>query len=398
MNWKRVSIDSISEVVTKGTTPTSIGFGFATEGIPFLRVNNIQNGKLIIDDILFINSVTDKALARSRILPRDPLVSIAGTIGRTAIVPPDATAMNCNQAVAIVRLHKDVNPRYINYWLRTNDAKKQISGAKVTATISNLSLGCIKELQVPLPPIAQQRRIAEILDRADAIRRKRQEAIRLTEELLRSAFLEMFGDPVTNPKGWEVVSLGEISKVQGGLQVTTKRDSNPLEAPYLRVANVYRDRLVLDEIKIIRVTQQELDRATLDAGDLLIVEGHGNNKEIGRSSVWDGSIPNCTHQNHLIRVRLNLEKADPTYISAFLNSSGGRRQLTQFGKTTSGLNTISTSNVKAAKIMLPSPSEQRKYAKVKQRGSTCSDSHQKNLEKLNDLFISLLQSAFRGEL
>jgi len=157
MSWQRVSIGSVSIVVTKGTTPTSIGFNFAKEGIPFLRVNNIQNGKLISDDILFIDSETDKALARSRIQPGDVLISIAGTIGRTAVVPPSTPAMNCNQAVAIVRLCEDIDPYYVNHWFNTDDAVKQITNSKVTATISNLSLGCIKELQIPLPPLEEQR-------------------------------------------------------------------------------------------------------------------------------------------------------------------------------------------------------------------------------------------------
>ncbi|HEY9631743.1 MAG TPA: restriction endonuclease subunit S [Coleofasciculaceae cyanobacterium] len=216
MKYKCVSIGSIAEVVTKGTTPTSIGFSFVKEGIPFLRVNNIQNGKLLNDDILFVDPETDKALARSRIQPEDVLISIAGTIGRTAVVPLDAPAMNCNQAVAMIRLRKDVDPYYVNYWLNTDDAIRQITGSKVTATIANLSLGCIKELKIPLPPIAEQRSIAAILDRADAVRRKRQEAIALTEELLRSAFLEMFGDPVRNSKGWELKPLGKVASVNRG--------------------------------------------------------------------------------------------------------------------------------------------------------------------------------------
>lgn len=299
----------------------------------------------------------------------------------------------------VIRPSSEIDGRYLFYML-WNPIFRGIAERNMTGTAGQkrVPTDFLKRYKIPLPPLEEQRRIAAILDKADAVRRKRKEAIALTEELLRSAFLDMFGDPVTNPKGWEIASLGDISKVQGGLQVTTKRNTNPLEVPYLRVANVYRDRLVLDEIKFIRVTQQELERTKLQTGDLLIVEGHGNSEEIGRSSVWDSSIPNCTHQNHLIRVKLDLKRAEPTYISAFLNSSGGRRQLTQFGKTTSGLNTISTSNVKATNIMLPPLSEQKKYSELKQNISTYLDSHQMYFYNTNHLFNSLLQRAFRGEL
>ncbi|MGH7517554.1 MAG: restriction endonuclease subunit S [Gemmatimonadales bacterium] len=220
------------------------------------------------------------------------------------------------------------------------------------------------QLKPPLPLLAEQRRIAAVLDKADAVRRKRQESLRLLDEFLRSAFLEMFGDPVRNEKGWEAVALGTVAAVVGGLQVTPLRAGYGRERPYLRVANVYRDRLDLTEVKYIGVTGEELDRTRLRAGDLLIVEGHGNREEIGRSAVWDGSIEDCVHQNHLIRARVDEHRADPHYVSSFLNSAAGRRQMGRYGKTTSGLNTISTGNVKRIEILLPPLRMQRTYVRL----------------------------------
>jgi len=167
---------------------------------------------------------------------------------------------------------------------------------------------------------------------------------------------------------------------------------------YLRVANVYRDKLLLDEIKNIRVTSSELERINMKAGDILIVEGHGNKEEIGRSSVWDGSIENCVHQNHLIRVRLDPDKAEPIYISSYLNSAGGRCQLTKFAKTTSGLNTISTSNVKATKVLCPPIEMQNLITKVTKNIEESVRCHLQALEQSENLFNALLQKAFRGEL
>ena len=154
----------------------------------------------------------------------------------------------------------------------------------------------------------------------------------MLDDLLRSAFVEIFGDPVLNPKGWPVVPVKKVGDVQGGLQVSSKRKGNPISVPYLRVANVYRDQLDLEEIKEIDVTDRELERVRLDAGDVLIVEGHGNPEEIGRSAVWDGSINDCVHQNHLIRVRVDPHRLLPIYFSAYINSAGGRRQMFKHGK------------------------------------------------------------------
>jgi type I restriction enzyme S subunit len=186
---------------------------FENEGIPFLRIQNLFGSSVHLKNVLFVNQETHDALNRSKIKPGDFLITIAGTIGRVAIVPDSFPESNCNQAIAILRFDKlKLHPTYLLHWLTTNDANTQISGKKVTATISNLSLGQIKLLEIPLPPLAEQKRIAAILDKADAIRRKRQQAIQLADDFLRAVFLDMFGDPVTNPKGWEIKPLSSICR------------------------------------------------------------------------------------------------------------------------------------------------------------------------------------------
>ncbi|CCG09533.1 Type I restriction-modification system, S subunit [Pararhodospirillum photometricum DSM 122] len=220
----------------------------------------------------------------------------------------------------------------------------------------------VEEWEISIPPLDEQRRIVDILNHAASIRRLREEARAKAREIIPALFVEMFGDPATNPKGWPETNVGEVADVQGGLQLTKKRDALLLEMPYLRVANVHRNLLVLDEIKTIRVTEVEKERVKLHGGDLLIVEGHGNPEEIGRVAVWDGSIPECLHQNHLIRARCREGISLPKFLSAFLNSQTGRQQLLRQGKTTSGLNTISTSNVKRACILLPPIALQQEFA------------------------------------
>ena len=231
-------------------------------------------------------------------------------------------------------------------------------------TVPKLNQRRLKEIRIPLPPLEEQRRIVSILNRAAKIERLRNQAQERLREFIPALFIRMFGDPVENPMGWKKASLGELSQVQGGLQITKKRDVYSLETPYLRVANVLRDRLDLKEIKPMRVTNKELDRVRLRRGDLLIVEGHGNPAEVGRVAIWDGSIDDCVHQNHLIRARPNRSIVLPEYINAYLNSSSGRQQLLRSGKTTSGLNTISTSNVKDCVLHVPPLELQRRYTQI----------------------------------
>jgi type I restriction enzyme, S subunit len=289
--------------------------------------------------------------------------------------------------------------RYILHFLRQShiriDGERNMTGSAGQRRVPKHFLAALK---IPLPPIATQKKIAAILDQAEALRSLRRQSIEQLDALARSVFLEMFGDPVTNPKEWGKTDLGLVGSAQGGLQVSASRSKLPCKAPYLRVANVYRDALDLSEIKTISATEAEIKRTLLEPDDLLIVEGHGNPNEIGRCALWDGSIENCIHQNHLIRFRVDLGRVHPLFICRYLNSEGGRRDLLRAGKTTSGLNTISVSNVRAVKLLLPPLALQQEFADRIQAIETLKTHHRQSLATMDRLFNSLQHRAFRGEL
>jgi type I restriction enzyme, S subunit len=161
-NEKRYPVTTIEEnivTVSKGTTPMTHGMNFVSEGIPFLRVQDLVNNPIVP---FFASKAIDESthdfLSRSQLKPDDILISIAGTIGRISIVPKKSPEMNCNQAVAFVRLSETSVLRhcYLMHWLNTRDARLQMAGSAVTATISNLSLGKIRQLIVPVPSLDLQ--------------------------------------------------------------------------------------------------------------------------------------------------------------------------------------------------------------------------------------------------
>ncbi|TYK53291.1 restriction endonuclease subunit S [Actinomadura decatromicini] len=289
-----------------------------------------------------------------------------------------------------------LNHRYLLHYLR--QPRTRVAGERrMTGSAGQRRVpeNFVANLEIPLLPLIDQQRIAAVLDQTDALRERRRASITLLEELAQSIFLDMFGELTA---GFPTDSLGERADIQGGLQVTAKRRNNPLELPYLRVANVYRNRLDLREIKVMRVTERELARTHLAAGDLLVVEGHGNPDEIGRVAVWDGSIEPCIHQNHLIRVRLDASSLIPDYAAAYLNSAEGRRFLLRAASTTSGLHTISTSDVRHTPIKIPPLRLQRLYQNRVNELRSLRAHHERHLRELDDLFESLRQRAFRGEL
>lgn len=262
------------------------------------------------------------------------------------------------------------------------------------STFAAIGRAEIASLRIPLPLLHEQRRIVDLLSRAEGILRLRREAQAKAQAIIPALFLDLFGDPATNPKGWPVVPLGELASVQGGLQVTRARETLPIERPYLRVANVYRGSLDLDEIKMMRMTEAESLRTALEPGDLLLVEGHGNPQEVGRVAVWDGEIAGCTHQNHLIRARPDSTRILPAYACALLNSTGGRQALVRSGKTTSGLSTISTRNVKEAPIMLPPLNAQQRFEQQGRAVQSILAQQAAALHKAQATFDALLARSF----
>jgi type I restriction enzyme S subunit len=267
-----------------------------------------------------------------------------------------------------------------------------------SGSMRNISQATIREALVPLPALAEQRRIARILDQADALRRQRREALALTETFLRSAFLERFGDPVANPKRWPEARLEDAADIASGITKGRKLNGQPTtRVPYMRVANVQDGHIRLDEVKDIHVTADERERFTLRTGDVLLTEG-GDPDKLGRGAVWRGEIAPCVHQNHIFRVRCDARRLLPDFASAILGSNRGKRYFARAAKQTTGIASINMTQLRGFPLLLPPLSEQQGFAEL----VVAFRAHQRRLEQAaahtDALFESLQQRAFRGDL
>jgi type I restriction enzyme S subunit len=169
--------------------------------------------------------------------------------------------------------------------------------------------------------------------------------------------------PFDIPEGWALSWLRDVSCIRGGItKNSAKRDGHKLSLPYLRVANVYANRLELDEIKEIGLAESEIERYLLQSGDLLVVEGNGSKDQVGRIAVWDGSISPCLHQNHLINVRL-LDKALVNWVLLFYLSPLGRAVLEDQARTSTGLYNLSTGKIAGLPFLMPPLEEQAAIVK-----------------------------------
>lgn len=387
-------------VVALGEIADRIDYGVTASaerepvGPKMLRITDIQDDAVDWSVVPYCPAVTKGV--QTRVLAAGDIVfaRTGATTGKSFHIEECPVGTVFASYLIRLRLRSDcADPRYVSHFFRTPAYWQQISSASEGVAQPGVNATKLGNLMVPLPPIEEQRRIAAVLDAADALRARRRHALATLDTLEESVFVSMFAS-----KAEQTVCLGEVADIQGGLQVTSKRKTNPIEVPYLRVANVQRGSLDLSEIKMIRVTQNELDRTQLTEGDLLVVEGHGNKDEIGRVGIWNGSIDRCVHQNHLIRVRCNESALRPRFAAAFLNSWVGRRALLRAANTTSGLNTISTGDVRAVEIPLPGVVAQQSFVETAIAADSRRAIMTTSLKKLDLLFAALQQRAFRGEL
>jgi type I restriction enzyme S subunit len=300
--------------------------------------------------------------------------------------------MATNQGFKSFVPHPDkVDPSFLFHWLRANRAF--LEGLGNGATFKEVSKAVVSRIEIALPPIPEQRRVADILDKADAIRRRRKEAISLTEEFLRSAFLEMFGDPVTNPMGWPVRSLGDVADAASGVTKGKRYDGQSMVTlPYMRVANVHDGRLVLDDVKSITVSEDDGRRYQLEKGDVLLTEG-GDPDKLGRGTVWSGEIAKCIHQNHIFRVRPG-PVLRSEYLSALIGSSRGKQYFLRAAKQTTGIASINMTQLKAFPVLLPPKELQDRYAVLAGRVAATRARLQHRGELTEALFGSLVARLF----
>ncbi|MEI8608359.1 restriction endonuclease subunit S [Enterovibrio sp. Hal110] len=392
IGWKWVEAGSVIDV-RDGThdSPKPV-----EKGIPLVTSKNLKNGLIDFSTCSFISEEDHVAISkRSAVENGDILYAMIGTIGNPVLVNTTQSFSIKNVALFKFGASK-VHNRYFYHYLNSSLVDQQFSKNARGGTQRFVSLGNIRKLQIPLPPFDEQKRIAAILDKADAIRQKRKQAIALADDFLRSIFLDMFGDPVTNPKGWEEPILKNISDIRSGVTKGKKiPEGKGVTLPYMRVANVQDGYLDLTSIQEITVTEKDAEKCRLYKGDILLTEG-GDPDKLGRGHVWNEEVKDCIHQNHIFSVRVkDQEFVRPEFLSSVLSSQRGKRYFLKVGKQTTGIATINKTVLSEFSPIVPPIEIQDKYLEIvrRMREIQSSDSY-----KDSRLFESLSQKAFSGQL
>jgi len=183
-----ICIGEIAELVTKGTTPTSIGFQFQDEGVNFLKAENItDDGRFMRETMMHISRACNDKLRRSQLMVGDYLFSIAGVIGRTAIVDESILPCNTNQAISIIRLKElsELDRAFFGVLLRSDFVLKQCELQQKQTAQANISLEDVRNIQIPLPPLSLQREFVAIADKAESAKANLKKSIAAIDQVMK---------------------------------------------------------------------------------------------------------------------------------------------------------------------------------------------------------------------
>jgi len=316
------------------------------------------------------------------------------TVGKIAIACKKDIGAYINQRVAIVRGKTEENSGYLKYVFSGNLLQKLLLSAGGAAQ-PNLSPKSLADMEVPMPPLPEQKRIAAILDKADSLRRKNQQAIQLADQFLRAVFLDMFGDPVTNPKGWELRQLKELASKIGSGSTPRGGQSAYVEEgiSLIRSLNIHDDKFLHKNLAFITDKQAAaLSNVEVEKHDVLL---NITGASVCRCAMVDNSILPARVNQHVCIIRA--PKLVPEYLLHMLISSSYKKHLLNIaGAAGATREALTKEQVENLIIPVPPKSLQEQFAAIKARVQSIGITG--NIATSLPLFDALSQKAFAGDL
>jgi len=391
MKWKIVTIKSISKQIRGVSyTPKDVS-SFPLEGhIRLLRANNITESGIDLSDTVFVNQ---KCISESQKLKVGDILIAASSgsikiVGK-AILIEDEINSSFGAFCKVIRPSENVDYRYLSYYFRSSDYRQKISHLAAGANINNLRNEDLDNLEIPLPPLSTQKRIAEILDAADALRRKDQELLRKYDELAQAIFIDMFGDPVKNEKGWEVKKLDKIGKLDRGVSKHRPRNAPELLGgiyPLIQTGDVANSNGVIENYKAT-YSEIGLKQSKLWGKGTLCITIAANIAKTGILN-FDACFPDS-----IVGFTPNEKLSNTIYVQFWLSFL---QKMLEETAPESAQKNINLEILRNLDIICPPIELQKSFA-----AKVLNIRNQKKLFDNNQshyLFDSLLQQAFKGEL
>lgn len=349
--WPFVDLAEISDISAGNPAPQG-AHHFSDDGAPFVRMQDV--GRTHINPALTetIDRVSPSAIRECglRLYP-------AGTL----LVPKSGASVNLNHRAmlgteayvvshlaTIIPDQSKVLPSYLFHWSRLYDPRSQ---AQVTS-LPSLPLSLIKTAKVPLPPLDEQRRIVVLLDQAEAIRRRADTARQTARALIPALFTQTFGDPATNPKGWEMAKLGDLTGVVLRNGVSPSK-AGEVVGKVLTLSAITRGGFDGAAVKESMFAAAPHTEQTVSRTSFLICRGNGNPALVGRGAFPSIDMPDTIFPDTMIALSGVSGRLQPLFLSALWATDFTRSQINTAAKTTNGTYKISQESIRSFMVLLP---------------------------------------------
>ncbi|MEM9214445.1 MAG: restriction endonuclease subunit S [Cyanobacteria bacterium P01_F01_bin.150] len=368
-------------------------------GIPVAGIENVLPNHFNAKFRKFITEDKFQQLSHYQLFPNDIVVTTMGTIGRAAVVPENARNMIMDSHLFRMRVdRKKVISSFLAYAINGFDGLKvQLKRKSRGAIMAGLNTTILKECIIPLPPLEEQRRIADIAMRADRLRRTRRYGQHLSDTYLQSVFLEMFGDPVTNSKGWKIDVLSNV--IQGDMRNgLSPSNRGKFEGKVLTLSAITQKKFRGYEQKKATFDFYMPEDKRVKKTDLLICRGNGNIHLVGCGRFPDIDYPDVLFPDTVIAAPIDFSIVNREYVEVLWNSPLVRSQIEKQASTTNGTYKINQKVLSHIKLIVPPLPLQQKFAAIVQRFERLRRQQREGDRQAEHLFQSILHRAFRGEI
>ncbi|WP_370602826.1 restriction endonuclease subunit S [Escherichia coli] len=394
MSWRYLKIEDFCSTGSGGTPSKSKPEYYEGGDIPWIKSGDLKDST-IYDANEYI-TVAGLENSSAKIVEKDSiLIAMYGaTVGRLAILGINAAT---NQAICNIRPDTTIaDMKYLYYFLKSKFSyfvENAVGGAQ-----PNISQGLIKSLEVPLPSLSEQKRIADILDKADGIRQKREQTIKLADDFLRATFLEMFGDPVENPKGWkkDKIKKGVLDITSGWSATGENIPCKSNEFGVLKISSVTSGVFKPEENKVVdfKIIPASKKLILPKKGDLLF--SRANTRElVAAICMVHQDYDNLFIPDKLWSIKLNHELLLPEFFLILIQNEKVRELLTKQATGTSGsMLNISKSKFEETEIIFPEINVQKDFCNAFRKTTNLKIKLIKSNELTNESFNSLSKKVF----
>ncbi|WP_448216224.1 restriction endonuclease subunit S [Endozoicomonas sp. 2B-B] len=395
MSWPEHKLSDFFEITSSKRVFKS---EWKSSGVPFYRAREVvklaQSGA--VENELFISEEMYAEYKQKYGVPQpgDILVTGVGTLGRVYIVREGDKFYFKDGNIIWLKKKKEIDSKFVEYAFKTPKVQEFIQNSP-GATVGTYTITKANETKIPVPPLPEQKRIAAILDKADQLRRKRQQAIELADEFLRSVFLDMFGDPVTNPKGWEVKPLGSLiaEKDRMNYGVVQPGDHDESGIPVIRVGDMVDGEIDSSSLKRVSGAIDEKHKKSRIKGNEILIACVGS---IGKVALVNKLHVGMNIVRAVTRVPIG-PSIDREYVFRYLQSPYIQDYFLRKTRTVSQP-TLNVGLISETPILIPDQKVQDEYLAIVKRTMSIRETAKLGTSEVTELFNSLSQKAFAGEL